>query len=265
MKLNKLDRYNRTYHVAIKVDDKKLTEDICFKIKNGTLFFRSNRYKKWTELCEIIYFKDYCYKCSHPLRQKTVCRAHRPDREYLDRTLAIGVYYQMRYSRRNYLSELILMLKNSIYLALILGAGIAYIIDTELGRLSVNDIDVITFVPKKKDEYKTDVDTGVHYNQSEILSRIVANILKKPIMQLAEKKYSFSLHGLSEEERWKIAKNGYYIKNCELLSNYTSKRVAIVDDVRTSGSTGNAIAMYLKQKCRADKVYLLVAGRAYFI
>jgi len=263
MKENANKQYYRRYSVVVQVGDICFSDEIEFGIEGTSIYFRSSKYGKWIELCETIYFGEYCTRCSHPLHFHSSCRAHRPEREYLEKTVAIGVYYQTRYSRRNYLSDLILMLKNSIYPALILGAGIAYILDTKLSGLGANDIDVITFVPKREAEYKIDVDTGVRYNQSEILAKVVSNLCRIPIIPLVIKKLDFSLHGLSEEERWRYALEGYDVVNCDLLKKDTN--VAIVDDVRTSGSTGNAIAKHLKEKCNINKVYLLVAGRAYFI
>ena len=47
-------QYTRKYPIAIPIDNnKKLEEEVHFKIDKGTLFFKSYKHKRWTELCNI--------------------------------------------------------------------------------------------------------------------------------------------------------------------------------------------------------------------
>ena len=221
-------------------------------------------------LCKAIPFLGaYCDVCAHPLPLNYVCRAHSSEREVLDKTIAVGMYYTKDVVEelasqgiwaRNALTSYILELKNRKLVAPLLGIAMATVLHTRIFGISPDDIDIVTYVPKHPMELKRDVDTGEEYNQSELLAEIVSRVLNKPLKSLVIKTQPLSLSGLRTEDRYKHAREVYRIDR-EYINDIKGSRILIVDDVRTSGATANAIAEKLKG-VGASKTYLLVAGRA---
>ena len=127
-------------------------------------------------------------------------------------------------------------------------------------RIYEKDIDLITFVPKHPYEIKMDEETGVEYNQAEELAKYLSQYLNRPVHQLITKTKPLSLSGLSFKDRYEVCRRVYRLRT-EARELVRGRRIAIVDDVRTTGASGNIIAELLKQ-AGAERVYLLVAGRA---
>ena len=223
-------------------------------------------------LCRAIPFLgDYCRVCAHPLPPGCRCRAHREEWEVLDKTLAVGMYYTkdvieeltdrgMRIG--NGLTSLILELKSRRLAAPLLSIAMATVLHERLFDIGVGDVDVVTYVPKHSSELKTDADTGERYNQAELLAEEVARIIGTPVKPLVIKTRPLSLSRLDIEERYRRSRSVYRISE-RLINEVKGLRVLLVDDVRTSGATANAIAEKLKE-AGASRVYLLVAGRATF-
>jgi len=222
-------------------------------------------------LCKAIpYIGSYCTVCAHPLATGD-CRAHNSELEFLDRTIAVGLYYTSDVRAElavrgialgNALTYHILELKNRIAAAPVLGAAMALVMRERLFDVGPEDVDVVTYVPKDPSEYKVDIETGERYNQAELLAIIVSRATGKPLRQLVTKTRPLTLSGLSMHERYVRAKEAYRVLE-DVKSEVKGLRVLLVDDVRTSGATGNAIAEKLKS-AGASRVYLLVAGRATF-
>lgn len=212
-------------------------------------------------------FRNYCRRCAHPLpRGWSECRAHDEELEILDATLAAGLYYTHKVKdlldlHSNILTSYILELKQSRSKAPLLAASMALIVKTKVYGIGVSDIDVVTFVPKHESELKVDADDGERYNQAELLARYVARYLDISFVNVIDKVRPLSLRRVqSIRERYDWSSQVYVVR--EGKEHFIrGKRVLLVDDVRTSGATGNTIARLLKQ-AGAAKVYLLVAGRA---
>ncbi len=126
----------------------------------------------------------------------------------------------------------------------------------------MDDIDYITYVPKLDSELKVDHETGESYNQSMLLAKIVSELSNKPLIELFTKVKPLSMRGLSRDERYRRALEAYGINSSSCGIVY-GKNIVIIDDVRTSGATGNTLARFAKTRCRVNKVYLVVAGRTY--
>ncbi|RUM46725.1 MAG: hypothetical protein DSY37_04605 [Hyperthermus sp.] len=214
-------------------------------------------------------FGKYCRKCAHPLpRRWNKCLAHDDGLEHLDATLAVGLYYTQRVQEQlkwlglhqNLLTSYILELKQRRRAFQVLAASMALILKAKVYEIEPKDIDIITFVPKHKDELKVDIEDSEHYNQAELLANEVARYLEKRLVNVIYKTQPLSLAGRSIQERYQKSYQVYKLQeNAEHVIR--DKRVLLVDDVRTSGATGNVIARLLKQ-AGAKNVYLLVAGRA---
>ncbi|CCC80919.1 ComF family protein [Thermoproteus tenax] len=205
--------------------------------------------------------RRYCPICGHPLpRGSTECPLHGPE-ERVDATMAVGLYYTVKAERSGYgnqLTNLILRLKQSVEEAKLLGAAMALLVREGVFRIS--DVDVVTYVPKRREEFKVDEETGKRFNQAYQLARAVAHHLRlgKPVKTVRKVK-PFTLQGLRRDERYRLAYAGYEVLQ-NVADRIRDKSVLLVDDVRTSGATANAIAAKLKE-LGAKKVYLFVAGR----
>lgn len=98
------------------------------------------------------------------------------------------------------------------------------------------------------------------YNQAALLAELVAKQADKPYYShvLLRVRSTESQTRKTAEERRKNLKNAFEIAHKELISN---KCVLLIDDVLTTGSTGEACAKELK-KAGAKAVYLLTIARA---
>ncbi len=128
--------------------------------------------------------------------------------------------------------------------------------------ISDKNIDIITYVPKCPEEYKIAEETGARYNQARELARHVARYLDKTLIPAVIKIHPLRLSGLGFQERYDLCRRVYKLNTKINVREYIKgMNVAIVDDVRTTGATGNTIAELLKE-AGANRVYLLVAGRS---
>jgi ComF family protein len=102
------------------------------------------------------------------------------------------------------------------------------------------DVDIIIPVPLHKKRY---VERG--FNQSEIIAQTVARVLQVPIEmnRLVRSRYTVKQAKLKREERLKNLTDAFEIKNPQDL---VGKKVLVVDDVFTTGSTVNECAKALK-------------------
>ncbi|MDD3678753.1 MAG: ComF family protein [Patescibacteria group bacterium] len=115
------------------------------------------------------------------------------------------------------------------------------------------DFDLITFTPLSR---KRKNKRG--YNQSEVLAKKISKKLKIPCEPLIEKRRETKPQvGLGRKERILNLKNAFFIKK---RVNLTSKRIVIVDDVITTGSTLNECAFVLKN-AGAKKVWGLTIAK----
>lgn len=137
-----------------------------------------------------------------------------------------------------------------------IGKYLGEILAEKLSRYSfISDVDYILPVPlhhiKKRER---------GFNQARILGKSVSKKLQIPLKNSAvkRKKYTKSQTKLSKEEREKNVGNAFVIKDISLVKN---KRLLIVDDVFTTGSTMKSIASVLKNN-GAEKVYASSIVRA---
>ena len=97
------------------------------------------------------------------------------------------------------------------------------------------------------------------YNQSEELAKELSKILLIPVVSenLIKIKYTKPQMELSKEEREKNLKNVFTIKNPEKISG---KKIFLVDDVYTTGSTMQECAKILKE-AGAKQIWGIVIAR----
>lgn len=102
--------------------------------------------------------------------------------------------------------------------------------------------DIIIIVPVSKRRMK---ERG--YNQSELLGREISKIINAKILKnvLFKTQNTVPQSTLNKVQREENAKNVYKSKNIEFLQN---KKILIIDDIYTTGSTVNECAKTLTQK-----------------
>lgn len=111
------------------------------------------------------------------------------------------------------------------------------------------DGDLLTFVPMTQKAVRK---RG--YNQAQLIADELGKLLELPVVECVSKvKDSKKQEGLKRSERLKNLTEAFKVTNRKAVKG---KNVVIVDDVSTTGSTGQAIAERLK-KAGAIKVYLL--------
>lgn len=98
------------------------------------------------------------------------------------------------------------------------------------------------------------------YNQSELLAQSLSNKLGLPYVQLVKKvKHTKSQTTLTREERLVNMLDSFDITNIQSLAAYHT--VIIIDDIVTTGSTINEIALTIKKHNPQAQIWGLVVGR----
>jgi len=117
-------------------------------------------------------------------------------------------------------------------------------------RLEICDVDLIVFVPMNKLKRLLRM-----YNQAQILAEWISIILKKPIEHnlLIKSKWTKSQASLSKKAREKNLSNSLEINTKYIIKG---KRILLVDDVMTTGTTINKCTKLLKQ-AGATSVYVI--------
>lgn len=225
----------------------------CIEFQGQCYTYLIIKHPNYGTQCYDLLKEPYCRKCAFP-RSTNECTWHRYDQ--MNRTYAIGIYYPRRNAKHSnsLLSQHIYQLKFSKEYAIPLGLSIALLIKQCYKELL--DVDMITFVPKHIDEYKKDQRSGTKYNQAEELANIIGRYIKKRVEGLLIKSQTYK-RGNTWEERMRIPDCIYHISQDISLE---SKKILLVDDVRTSGGTANKCTNVLKAH-GAKEVYLFVAGR----
>lgn len=105
----------------------------------------------------------------------------------------------------------------------------------------LKNYDIIIIVPISRERKK---ERG--YNQSELISKEISLMLNIPIMKniLYKNKNTVPQSTLNKEQREQNAKGVYNVKNCYKIQN---KKILLIDDIYTTGSTVNECAKVLVQ------------------
>lgn len=189
---------------------------------------------------ELHFILDGCGKCGKPIINHNLERESLNDCSYCyDKTF----YFDRAISCIEYNSiskHLILdfKYKSKTYLC----KYIAQIMKEKL-EIECIDIDYILFVPLHKKRLKK---RG--FNQSEKIAKELSKLTQIPVLDcISRVKNTKKLYRLSKKERKKELKNGFSAKdNINLIKN---KKVILIDDIFTTGSTANEISKVLKLNC----------------
>lgn len=166
-----------------------------------------------------------CYRCGRS-RKLCICRGHQ---RQFDRCIAA-----MRYEDGAAAAVKRLKIENDADDVETMAEEMAVVCRE---RLDAAAFDVVTFVPMRKAEYR---DRG--YNQSELLAKEVASVLGIPCRALLTKCFDIRPQkALKANER-----AGNVLGAFDATEDLTDKRVLLVDDVITTGSTLHECAKMLK-------------------
>jgi ComF family protein len=130
-----------------------------------------------------------------------------------------------------------------------------YLVRFVTHNLANEQVDIVTPVPIHRVRQRS---RG--YNQAELISNAVADILQKPHLPhlLRRRRYTKTQTKLNREERKLNVTNAFSIKKGIGIQG---KNILLVDDVFTTGSTVNSISSILKEEgCK--KVFVLTISHA---
>lgn len=186
---------------------------------------------------EIHFILDGCNKCGKPtiihnLERESLldCSYCYNKSYYFDKSISCIEYNEI--SKKFVLDY---KYKNKTYLC----KYIAYIMKEKFEMENI-DVDYILFVPLHK---KRQNKRG--FNQSEKIAREFGKLVNIPVLDCIERtKNTKQLYKLTKIERQNELKNGFQVKeNISLIKN---KKIIIIDDIFTTGSTVNEISKILK-------------------
>jgi ComF family protein len=199
---------------------------------------------------------NYCLCESHPLRLPKDAKTGKCNR-CSDKKLA-GLYFALSYKEKQLAKKLIYQFKYAPYLK-DLAKTLASIIIEHLVLSGKNTEEiwqnsVLVAVPIDNKKLKT---RG--YNQSEELAKELSKFLKIPAIlgNLVKIKSTKPQMESSREERLANLENAFAIKNPE---EFSGKKVFIVDDVYTTGSTMSECAKIIR-KAGAKSVWGICIAR----
>ncbi len=178
-------------------------------------------------------FVDICMECRE--RGKT----------YFEYIKAAGFY-------ESPLKELIYQLK--FYQKKKAGKILADYVLSKIQNEFFNDIDIITYVPisKKTKEQR-------EFNHTEILASYIGSKKRIKVIETIKKiKETEDQSNLKREERLKNLKDAFEIKN-DIKEKIFNKKILIIDDIYTTGSTINEVAKVLKENGARQVTGLVIA------
>lgn len=184
---------------------------------------------------------NYCLCSKNPFRIKDSQRGKCS--RCKNKKLA-GLYFALPYKEKFLTKKLIYQFKYPPYLKslskILAGILIEHLILAKNNADKIWQESVLVPIPLEKKKLKK---RG--YNQSEELAKELSEIIKVPVLLdvLIKIKPTLSQTKLSAEEREKNLKNVFIIKNSREIA---SKKIFLVDDVYTTGSTMEECANILR-------------------
>ena len=189
-----------------------------------------------------------CHKCSAYLSDSdapVITFCHQCDEHFYDAARAAGKY-------ENALAAAVVELKTQSFIAVKLRKSFIEAFYSS----DFHDADLIIPVPLSEKRF---LERG--FNQAATLATIIA---RETGIKLDEKSFVRQIHtpmhraGMDKKAREMTVKNAFAVKRAKFIKD---KKILLVDDVFTSGSTVSNCAATLK-KAGASKVYVLTLARA---
>ncbi len=179
----------------------------------------------------------FCARCGRHLEKqnlnKNICPACLKTPLHFDRAFSPCIYegviqnliHQFKYNNKQFLGPVLARLMNEFI--------------REYG-ISLDFIDQIIPIPLNSTRMRER-----EFNQAEILSRYIAEELKKDVFKdlLIRSRNTFSQTGLKNNQRLENVKGSFKVTNNELVKD---RNVLLVDDVLTTGATASEAAFTLK-------------------
>lgn len=170
-----------------------------------------------------------------------------------------GLYFALSYKEKPLTRKLIHFFKYSPYYVKDLAKPLASLIIEHILLLNENPNLLLkdsTLIPIPLDKKKI---KQRGYNQSEELAKELSKIIEIPFLAniLIKTKYTLPQMELSEEERRKNLKNVFTCKNTDIIRG---KKIFLIDDVYTTGSTMEECSRVLKE-AGAKEVWGIAVAR----
>ncbi len=176
------------------------------------------------------YSTEYCDYCKN---RQTSVDFSRSAFEYADAVK--NLVRRFKYDGEKYLAEFFVEMLKPVFLK------------------HIGYADAIVFVPSTKRKIRQ---RG--YNQGEILAKEFSSFCKIPVVKVLEKvKETESQVGLNLKERMKNLKGSFKVTE---RSQVKGKRILLIDDVLTTGSTVETVAEQLKKAGAREIIVLTVAS-----
>jgi ComF family protein len=199
---------------------------------------------------------DYCLCDKNPLRLQPGSKSGKCQK-CQDKKLS-GLYFALPYREHRLSRRLIYQFKYEPYLKDLAGTLASLLIEhfilagTNKDEIWQNAVLIPVPLEKRKSNQRG-------YNQSEELAKELAKVLKIPVLTdvLIKVRKTLPQMELSREEREKNLESAFQIKNPEKISG---KKIFLVDDVYTTGSTMDQCAKVLK-KSAVKHVWGIVIAR----
>lgn len=196
---------------------------------------------------KLVYIKNpSCSKCGKPLQnfREQYCRDCKRHAHYFDRGKAVWVYnkelresiYRFKYDNKREYADFY----------------IEEIVKRHGGWIKSLGVEVIIPVPLHKKKQKS---RG--FNQAEVLARGIGKALNIPVETklICRQKNTVAQKELNSKERQKNLKNAFKI----VQNDVQLRKVLLVDDIYTTGSTIDAMATVLKSG-GVKEVYMICLG-----
>ena len=195
---------------------------------------------------DLVWLKNVCPVCGNKL-ERGHCSYCSSNDWYFDRTVSLFAY-------TNVVQKLIHALKYKDLIRIV-NLFREYLIVFLNNKLDREQVDIVTPVPIHRVRRRS---RG--YNQAELISTAVADILEKPHLPhlLRRIKYTKTQTKLNREER---KRNVAAVFSINKASGIQGKNILLVDDVFTTGSTVNSISGLLKEE-GCEKVFVLTISHA---
>ena len=204
-----------------------------------------------------LFFPRKCVFCNDKINERYTCRKCLNIIEYYQEMVAIPTstsdrYYDKVFSALHYKGVFKnKMLSYKFHNAKYLCVPFAEILAVLIKKYDLN-ADVIIAVPISRERLR---DRG--YNQSVLIATKVSEFTQIKYYEniLIKTKNNLRQSELTLNERKENVKNAYSIKNIEKIKN---KKIILIDDIFTTGSTLNECAKILKQNGAKEVIALTV-------
>ncbi len=199
--------------------------------------------KKCLNLVLDCFFPYYCLNCQK--EGELVCKQCQSLLEFSPKQQKLNIdyldqyFYLADYEQNDLMEKMLLAFKYQ-NLIKIVEYWQKYIEEISQKFLKKNNYDFILPIPLHK---RRKLERG--FNQAELIAKFIQKIIKKPFLEncLIRYKYTKQQAKLKANERQKNIKNVFKLsENCYLKA----RKILLVDDVLTTGSTCQAVAKILK-------------------